>query len=144
MCRKACYDTEAGEVYCPECAPDIEPEYMGQETDSPLHCAVCRAPLEYSLTSDGVAYVMSEIVDQLRDGIDETITLPGQGVIADGDYYIGMPHCSVVGDWAREIKWYGGLSPADEYCRDLFLERVEDAERRALDASTVRPDVPSA
>jgi len=37
MAEPACYDTENGSVYCHDCAPDIEPEAMGQETDSPLH-----------------------------------------------------------------------------------------------------------
>lgn len=133
--RPACYDTENGEIYCDQCC-DIEPEYLPQECDSPQHCAACRCPVEYSLTSDGVAYVMEHIIDALRDGIDDTITEAGQGAIQEGDYYIGMPHCSVVGDWAREIKNYGGLTPSEEYCIDTFLELVNEAEKRAINSPT--------
>ena len=62
----ACYDTENCEVYCPNCAPDIEPEAMGQETDSPLHCGNCHTLLEHSLTGEGVRYVIDTLLDAIR------------------------------------------------------------------------------
>lgn len=140
MCRKACYDTENGEVYCPQCAPDIEPEFMPQETDCPENCADCGAHLEYELTSNGVDYVMDYVIDALESGIDDSIIGPEDR----RTYYRGMPECSIVGDWARDLKLCGYGSRANGFVLDQFIELVEEVEQKALDASTVRPDVPSA
>lgn len=123
--RPACYDTENGAVYCDQCAPDIEPEAMPQECDSPQNCENCGAQLEYSLTADGVAYVMEHVIEALERGVDATI----RDSLPQDTYYNGMPQCSVVGDWARDLRNYGGLSQAEKYCLDTFIEQVDAAEK---------------
>jgi hypothetical protein len=130
--RPACYDTENGEVYCDQCALDIEPEGIAQECDSPQHCGGCGAPVEYSLTGEGVAYVMEAIRDNLRNGLDSSITPADRHHMR---YYAGMPHCSIVGDWARDIRYYGGLSEDDKTDISNYIDLCEAVERRTLDGA---------
>lgn len=132
--KPACYDTENCAVYCDDCAPDIEPEAMPQECDCPQNCESCGSPVEYSLTSDGVEYVMEHVRDALRNGLDTTTV--GTRSEAEPEYYRGMPHCSIVGDWARDLKWYGGMSNDDVESLDSFIAQVDAAESAALKASS--------
>lgn len=114
------------DAYCADCCPDIEPEYLGPEVDSPLHCGECSKPLDHSLTADGVKYVL----DAIRDS-----SLSYDPI--EGGWYDGMPHCSIVGDWARELRWYGGLSDRQTELIESFIEQVEQIERESLDRSSV-------
>lgn len=65
-----------GEEYCENCGPIQIPdrklersfvhEFDHGETDSPSHCGLCQAPLDYSLTVDGVAYVVEKLKEELQ------------------------------------------------------------------------------
>ena len=102
MAEPACYDTENGSVYCHDCAPDIEPEAMGQETDSPLHCENCHVLLEHSLTSDGVQYVIDALIDAIRS----------------------KEATDVEKEWAEMLTWYG-LDKKDKAVLDRFRTLFE-------------------
>lgn len=60
--------------YCPECwkrddvaTPDYETVTWDHETDTPVHCDLCRALLVTSLTRDGVEYVRDAIAENTGD-----------------------------------------------------------------------------
>ena len=82
-------DVYRGDIYCPDCASEIEvepsarkyepedsdhvpqPVFADQdEADSPQHCADCKVFLENSLTQDGRAYVIERIRDHIADPED--------------------------------------------------------------------------
>ena len=80
------------DLYCPDCAKDIERDLIGQgmalcqgvddsdswpvpysqyngESDTPDHCGKCRRFLGRNLTDDGIAYVKESAREELdRDG----------------------------------------------------------------------------
>lgn len=61
-----------GETYCPMCLPvaSNHPDVHdgGGEQDTPAHCSVCRRPVKYDLTPEGVQYVIDAMVDTLYEG----------------------------------------------------------------------------
>lgn len=113
-----------GEHYCTDCLPvDVDNEGVfnaSGEQDLPAHCSVCGKPLDYSLTYDGVAYVLEHLVDAIRAGLDWRI----EDIATAGGrswYYNGVPHCTIIADQAKEIEWYGGLGKHEAIVR-RFLE----------------------
>jgi hypothetical protein len=116
-----CYDAD---VYCEYCLPvnTGHPEVCcaSGESDTPQHCCGCHQPLEYSLTSDGVEYVMEYLRESLEKGPDEWNVIRKDHGEDDKDYYKGCRAIEVERDWAGQLQWYG-LSKEDERTVDLFL-----------------------
>ncbi len=58
--------------WCEDCLPvdknHREVDVLCGECDSPCHCNVCRVPLECSLTSYGMEYVLEQLVEELYSG----------------------------------------------------------------------------
>jgi hypothetical protein len=58
--------------WCEDCLPvPAESEgvdYDQGEQDCPANCCACGEPLEYSLTSDGVTYVLEAVRESLKEG----------------------------------------------------------------------------
>ena len=69
------YDSES---YCERCLPKVTGESLKLsleiaqenegEQDTPANCSRCGRPLKYSLTTDGVDYVLEKIQDILDEG----------------------------------------------------------------------------
>jgi hypothetical protein len=77
-------------------------QYDGSQ-DTPAHCCACGAPLDYTLTEEGVAYVIDALVDELIDGIDEHI-IPLKGTAEERlTYYHGSPHYVITMEWAEHL-----------------------------------------
>lgn len=97
-----------GDHYCEKCLPvPVDDERVfdaSGEQDTPAHCCNCLVPLDYSLTSEGVDYVLEKLLEAIREGLDWKVYDCYQGT-----YYAGSPHCDIIADWAEEIRWYGGL-----------------------------------
>lgn len=95
-----------GAEYCEDCLPvspdDSEVGLDTGEQDSPAHCDSCHCHLDYSLTSDGVRYVLNSLLDHIRN--------PDAG---NGD---------VLDDWAENLRWYG-LGTKERNLLDCFLDR---------------------
>jgi len=110
--------------YCDECLPVGENsslvEYDMGEQDSPANCCQCHRPLDYSLTQEGVKYVLGHLKNCIKNGIDWNIY-----DCYVGSYYEGMPHCAVVRDWAFELKNYF-LTEEEEEIVDKFLELTKE------------------
>ena len=107
------------DVYCEGCAPKDARECVnGNEVDSPQHCSVCHMPLDYSLTSDGVAYVMEALREELGKGYKRYLEVHECYV---GTYYEGEPHVSILWDWACDLLWYTLEDDADRRFVDRFL-----------------------
>jgi hypothetical protein len=113
-----------GEEYCEYClpadaaGPDVDIDAGGQDT--PANCSVCGRPLDYSLTPDGVDYVLSAVEKALADG-------PGVwGALYDGagTYYRGARRVEIVRDWARDLLGYRLAEGRREMVQD-FLARTE-------------------
>jgi len=113
-------EPEGCELLCETCAPDGADGYPdgGGEADCPQCCGQCHEPLGNALTSDGVAYVIKAVRQSLRDGRAKRNTVYD---CYNGTHYEGSRHCEIVRDWARDVSWYGGLSPYDEQLLTRYL-----------------------
>ena len=119
-----------GEEYCEDCLP-VSPDNPvvdldTGEQDSPAHCFHCLCPLDYSLTTDGVAYVLGEIRGSLEHGPDSTVY-----ECYKGTWYDGSPHHAILRDWAEHIRHYGGLSEGDRELIGKYLEVTQCGEHRS-------------
>ena len=109
-----------GQEYCEDCLP-VSPNYPGVDLDTgdqdtPAHCFSCLRPLDYSLTTEGVQYVLGEIQGSLEHGPDATVY-----DCYKGTWYEGSPHHAILRDWVEHIRNYGGLSGGDRELIDRYL-----------------------
>lgn len=101
------------------------------ETDCPQHCGDCGCPLDYSLTSDGVEYVLNAIHESIEEALekgrastwDRIMPMPGTGEVSQ-TYYAGCRHVEIMRDWSKHIADYG-LDREDKALVDLFLQLSE-------------------
>ena len=114
------YDAD---LYCEQCLP-VSIHHPGVadgsgEQDSPAHCCGCGRPLDYSLTTEGVAYVIDRIRESLRtrEHLSST-TIDHDHAPA---YYKGSPIYAITRDWAEDLSWYN-LSVKDENLVRRYLE----------------------
>lgn len=107
-----------GSYYCEDHAPIDSQDCSDSEVDCPQHCAECDYPLDYSLTSDGVQYVLEAIRESLKVGRKARNTIHD---VYQGGWYAGSRHCEIVREWAEKLKWYGGLSNREESLIDHYL-----------------------
>jgi hypothetical protein len=112
--------------YCEYCLPvdedSPEVDYDSGEQDSPAHCCVCHQPLEYSLTSDGIEYVLEALREELAKPAEERNKVHE---CYNGTHYEGCRHVEITRDWAEHIKWYG-LAQEDQELVEKFLEETEE------------------
>ncbi len=116
------------EEYCEDCAPkDAKPG--NGEQDCPINCCNCGRPLDYSLTSDGVEYVISYIIEALENGLDNhIIPLTGTLEVESLTYYHGSPHYEIVRDWAKDLEAYS-LDRKDAVIVQMYLEACDRADK---------------
>jgi len=112
--------------YCDDCLP-VDPnhenvDYDYGEQDCPANCCVCHRPLGYSLTTDGVEYVLEAIQESLDRPAEERNKIHK---CYDGTWYEGSRHVEIVRDWAKDLKWYF-LTDEQEELVDKFLEETEE------------------
>lgn len=94
------------------------------ESDIPQNCDSCHKPLEYSLTNDGIDYVVEHVRDTLRMGREYYCKVhPSHD--PDNDYYKDSPAFAVVKDWVEDMRYYN----LDKRCSRIFryiewMERV--------------------
>lgn len=110
--------------YCGECMEPPEGTFASvgdNECDSPQHCQICRRPVPYSLTSDGVNYVVEKLKESLqdRDGLRSEICWD----LPPGDYYLGSKGWAVLRDWALELHGYG-LEPDQKEIVNQYLDLI--------------------
>lgn len=111
------------EYHCEFCARDWEEKIDSENfVDSPLNCAHCHCPLDYSLTPDGIEYVLDAMRESLRVGKTERDKIHD---CYNGTYYEGSRHCEIVRDWAEHLRWYG-LDNRTERFIELYLSRTEE------------------
>lgn len=110
-----------GEPVCERHAPDVEGDLNSNETDVPENCIVCGRPCEYTLTTDGVAYVL----EQVRDALQKPVRARNKVIHDRSSYYDGSRHVEIVRDWASDLKWYS-LSKVDSDLIDHFLAVTEE------------------
>lgn len=147
------YDSES---YCERCLPKVTGESLKLsleiaqenegEQDTPANCSRCGRPLKYSLTTDGVDYVLEKIQDILDEGPrrwNRVYKSPRKP-----DYYKGCRSCDVVRDWAEDLREYY-LTDQQKQLVDRFLAltakgadvkalRKEFADEDKQDAETPR------
>lgn len=93
-----------------------EAETSPPETDCPQNCSACHKPLNVSLTSAGVEYVIDKLRTALVEGLDaRSYRVPGR------DWYRKSPHYDIARDWAKDLKDYG-LEGEDKLIVDLYLD----------------------
>jgi hypothetical protein len=117
-------------LLCAACAPNnLEPEAHPAETDLPPHCRWCGAPLSALLTRSGVNYVVSQLVEWLRNPRwwfePPPASLPQW--LRRRSHYESQPPWAVARDWALDLREYS-LEPAHEYVVDLFLANASAME----------------
>lgn len=74
------------------------------ESDSPCNCGSCGKPLEYSLTTDGVAYVLEAVKEHLKSGWRNYLRIHTS--CRYPDYYEHTPAFFVVKDWVEDLSCY--------------------------------------
>lgn len=90
---------KAGDAFCSDCAPRLEPEEVGPEVDAPLSCKKCGRLLEFSLTRAGVKEVLelAAFTVQHWSGMSlETLHQPGS-------YYHGSRAVQPLIDVVRDV-----------------------------------------
>ena len=105
------------DLYCEHCAPNDAEPVQSNETDNPSHCGACHEPLTYTLTPDGVNYVLEDIRESMANQ-------GGWDTVHDcynGTWYEGSRHVEIVRDWATELGNYF-LSDADTKLVERFLD----------------------
>lgn len=111
------------EEYCDDCLPvatdhpDVDLDSGDQ--DSPAHCCKCHRPLDYTLTNDGVNYVIENLLKEI-DSEDRDTVYP----CYEGTYYTGSRHCEITRDWAKHLKDHY-LSQKDREIVETFLTLTE-------------------
>jgi len=94
------------------------------ETDCPENCARCHRPLEYSLTGEGVTYVMEHLDHEVAKwNLSPSKAMGEWKAVHDcykGTWYEGSPWIVIMRDWAEELGNYG-LDDADEHVVEMFL-----------------------
>lgn len=94
------------------------------ESDCPQHCDSCHKPLEYSLTNEGIDYVVEAVREMLKSGRENYCKVhPSHD--PDSDYYKDSPAFAVVRDWVEDMRYYN----LDKRCSRIFryvewMERV--------------------
>jgi hypothetical protein len=115
-----------GAEYCEDCLPVDEDseqvEYDCGEQDYPAHCCVCHQPLDYTLTSDGVEYVLDALKVELAKPIDERNELHPCYV---GTWYEGSRHVEITRDWATALSNCSLTSDQQDLLAQ-FLEETEE------------------
>lgn len=117
---KAHWHSPDGEPLCEEHA-EGEGDLASNEVDAPHNCSACSRPCAYTLTTEGVEYVIEKIRETLDEGPDEW-NRPCQGGTAS--YYHGSRHVEIVRDWAADLKTYG-LNDDRRWLVDYFLKVTE-------------------
>lgn len=125
-----------GDEYCEGCLPvgrasaGVSVDYG--EQDVPAHCHDCNRPLDYTLTPEGVAYVVKTLSAALAKGLDSTPSTTGD--------YEGSPHYAIVYDWADALDGYD-LSDGERAVVEKYMAECErlDAETGKADAGLWRP-----
>jgi len=111
------------EEWCEDCLPvsPAEADWDDGEQDTPANCSCCGRPLDYTLTTDGVNYVIEQLCIVMSTGIDTHI-IPNMGTAEEEclTYYHGMPHYEIMRDWARDLSNYF-LNPEDQEIVGYFL-----------------------
>ena len=109
-----------GDAYCIICAPINSDPVENQESDCPVTCSVCHRPLQYSLTEDGVKYVIEKMKSTLKEGYKEYL----QEIANKENYYDGCPRIGILLDWADDLIWYN-LDYNDERLIRKFISHAE-------------------
>ena len=101
------------------------------ECDSPCHCGTCGQPIDYSLTEDGIRYVLESIRESLEDAVaqgrDSTWdrVMPMEGTAEETHtWWHGSRHVEIVRGWAEDLRNYS-LEPDERALVDLFLDLSE-------------------
>ena len=130
------------EFLCDHCVPTVPkpsgpepydtdeyPMYVlnAGECDCPQCCGMCGAPIDCTLTTDGVDYVLSAIQESLESAVTH-----GRGPVWDRirpmrgtaeethTFWHGSREVDVLRAWARDVREYG-LEPGEKAIVDLFL-----------------------
>ena len=120
------------EEYCDQCASPGA--YLDDgEQDTPANCAGCGRPLDYSLTADGVKYVLEYIMGALETGIEDDHIIPLKGTAEEEmlDYYQGSPHYEIVRDWAKDLQDYS-LDRKDACIVQAYLTACDYADAEPI------------
>lgn len=113
--------------YCEDCAPKGAVCDDGEQ-DTPANCHECGQPLDYSLTSEGVQYVLEYIMEALENGLDcHIVPLEGTAEVEGLAYYHGSRHYEIVRDWARDLEDYS-LDRKDTTILQAFLSACSRAD----------------
>lgn len=130
------HDSEGGAL-CEYCAPpDMEGDLNSNEVDAPENCWRCGRPCEYTLTADGVEYVLECLEFSIAtwpNGAETTLC--GLG------YYRNLPSFHVERDWAQDL--YANYA-LDKHARMLvssFLGLTDNYEKAQPPASRSTPPV---
>lgn len=98
------------------------------ECDSPQHCGDCGQPIDHTLTSEGVKYVLESIREAIEDAVaqgrDSTRdrVMPKKGTGEESmTWWHGSRHVEIVRGWAKDVRNYN-LEPDEKAIVDLFLE----------------------
>lgn len=121
------YDTffDGEEFFCEFCADSSAYEISDTETDAPMHCTNCQRPLTYSLTPEGVEYVIELVKKELSQG--KRLYL--EPILEEGNYYNNCPHFYIVRDWTQEILNYLSLSDEDKNFLNKAISHMEYQEK---------------
>ncbi len=57
-----------GRLYCSKCSPSRGKEVSDLETDKPMNCVTCRAPLETELTGEATIFIYQQVTELLTQG----------------------------------------------------------------------------
>ena len=111
------YMTET-DTFCEDCAPEGA-ECIGsdREADYPDHCENCGVPLENSLTSEGVDYV----IEQAKEKALEVFRGQNHTIGKELPWYEGCKHSRIVLDWLQQIARYGLEEPQDRQVDKLTV-----------------------
>lgn len=122
-----------GTILCEFCATQAEIDECkcvdNEETDCPQHCEECARPIKYTLTTDGINYV----VEYLQEAIDRQEYNSKETRTGDpNNYYRGMPIWSVVYDWAVDLKSYW-LNETQQAVLDEFFDKFTEMKNPNCD-----------
>jgi len=101
------------------------------ECDTPCHCGTCGQPIDHTLTSEGVEYVLGSIRESIEEAVargrestwDRIMPMKGTGE-ETLLWWHGARHVEIVRDWAKDLRNYS-LESAERAIVDLFLELSE-------------------
>lgn len=121
-CERCYRRTFKGKDGEPKFSEGGNPLFVDAECDTPQHCSRCHRPMEHSLTSEGVRYVLEAMREELRKGRAEYSKVND---CYKGTYYEGSRHVEIVRDWARMAQG-NGLCGHDRAFVDRFLSWTEN------------------